>query len=104
MTLAKIAQLQDQEVVTEGDDLADEVIEVLDSSDEECGHQDTSRTFSSSTDVGCDSEDEDEDEDELGGWEHDESNAIYQVVRTPALKSSGYSIHHPPLPHLPNYL
>jgi hypothetical protein len=61
-----LAELQDHEVVVEGEDLADEVIEIFDSSEEE---QD---------------EGEDEDEDELGGWEHDESNAIYQVVRTPA--------------------
>jgi hypothetical protein len=75
-----LAQLQDQDVGEDGD-LAEEVIEVLDSSDEECEHQELSRTFTKSTGVDCDSEDEDE--DELGGWEHDESNAIYEVVRTP---------------------
>jgi Centromere protein Scm3 len=77
-----LAQLQEQDVDEDGD-LAEEVIEVLGSSDEECEHQDLSRTFAESAGVDCDSEDEDEDEDELGGWEHDESNAIYEVVRTP---------------------
>lgn len=67
-----LAELQGQDVVVAGEDLADEVIseviEIFDSSEEE---QD-------------EDEDEGEDEDELGGWEHDESNAIYEVVRTPA--------------------
>jgi Centromere protein Scm3 len=77
-----LVELQEQ-VADEGSDLADEVIEVLGSSDEECEHQELSRTFTRSTDVDCDSEGEDDDDDELGGWEHDESNAIYEVVRTP---------------------
>ena len=61
-------------------DLVDEVVEVLGSSDEEYEEQDLSRTFTRARD-GYDSEDEDE--DELGGWVHDESTAIYEVVRTP---------------------
>ncbi|KAI0304430.1 hypothetical protein B0F90DRAFT_1253932 [Multifurca ochricompacta] len=66
---------------TEGGDLGDETIEISSSSDEEDGvNQDLSRTLTRSTNANCDSEDE----DELGGWEHDESNAIYEVVRTPA--------------------
>jgi hypothetical protein len=71
-----------QDEVEDGSgDLADEdVIEILESSDEECEEQDTSRTFSTKADF----EDEDEDEDELGGWVHDESTAIYEVVRNPA--------------------
>jgi Centromere protein Scm3 len=89
-----LAELQEQ-VSNEGGDLADEVIEIFDSSDGECEQPDMSRTFTNSTNVDCDSEDEDgdegedgdgdgdDDDDELGGWEHDESNAIYEVVRTP---------------------
>jgi Centromere protein Scm3 len=64
-------------------DLADEVIEISGSSDEESGQEDLSRTFSTRTRDGCEFED-DEDEDELAGWAHDESTAIYEVVRTPA--------------------
>jgi hypothetical protein len=75
-----LAQLQDQDDVEDesGGDLADEVIEILGSSDEECEQEDFSRTFTAHVD--CDS-----DEDELGVWIHDESNAIYEVVRTPTL-------------------
>ncbi|KAH9997903.1 hypothetical protein BJV77DRAFT_779011 [Russula vinacea] len=76
-----LAQLQDDvedDVEDEGGDLADEVIEILESSDEECEQQDFSRTFTAHVD-------RDSDEDELGVWIHDESNAIYEVVRTPAL-------------------
>ena len=75
-----LAGLQD-DVEDESGDLVDDVVEVLGSSDEECEEQDLSRTFTRARD-GCDSEDEDE--DELGGWVHDESTAIYEVVRTPA--------------------
>lgn len=76
-----LAQLQDdveEDVEDEGGDLADEVIEILGSSDEECEQQDFSRTFTAHVD-------RDSDEDELGVWIHDESTAIYEVVRTPAL-------------------
>ncbi len=62
-------------------DLADEVIEILESSDEESEHQDLSRTFTIRTGEDSDSEDE----DELGHWVHDESTAIYEVIRTPTL-------------------
>lgn len=74
-----LAGLQD-DVEDESGDLVDEVVEVLGSSDEEYEEQDLSRTFTRARD-GYDSEDEDE--DELGGWVHDESTAIYEVVRTP---------------------
>ena len=78
-----LARLQDDvEDEDESGDLADEVIEILGSSDEECEQHDLSRTFSTTARDECDSEDEDE--DELGGWVHDESTAIYEVVRTPA--------------------
>ena len=75
-----LAGLQD-DVEDETGDLVDEVIEVLGSSDEECEERDLPRTFTRARD---DYEDEDEDEDELGGWVHDESTAIYEVVRTSA--------------------
>jgi hypothetical protein len=82
------AQLQEDvedDVEDEGGDLADEVIEILDSSDEECEHENSSRTLTINAREDCDS-----DEDELGAWVHDESNAIYEVVRTrtPALPDS----------------
>jgi hypothetical protein len=64
-------------------DLADEVIEIFGSSDEESEEEDLPRTFSTRARDKCEFED-DEDEDELGGWAHDESTAIYEVVRTPA--------------------
>jgi len=72
-----LAQLQD-DVEGESGDLADEVIEILGSSDEESEHQDFSRTF---TTRARDSDDE----DELGRWVHDESTAIYEVARTPTV-------------------
>ena len=56
-----------EEVGTDNCDLADELVEI--SSDEEA----------KDANADCESEDE----DELGGWEHDESTAIYEV-RTPA--------------------
>jgi hypothetical protein len=73
-----LARLQDD---VESGDLADEVIEILGSSDEESDHQDFSRTFTTRTRGDSDSEDE----DELGHWVHDESTAIYEVVRTPTV-------------------
>ena len=82
-----LAQLQDDaededegEGEDEGEDLADEeqVIEISGSSDEECEDEDLSRTFTTNA-----REDGDSEEDELGLWVHDESNAIYEVVRTP---------------------
>jgi hypothetical protein len=75
-----LAQLQD-DAEDESGDLADEVIEILESSDEESEHQDFSRTFTTRTHEDSDSEDE----DELGRWVHDESTAIYEVVRTPTV-------------------
>jgi hypothetical protein len=74
-----LAQLQD-DAEDEGEDLADEeqVIEISGSSDEECEDEDLSRTFTTNA-----REDGDSEEDELGRWVHDESNAIYEVVRTP---------------------
>ena len=66
-----------------GGDMVDDVIEIPASSDEECEQEDISRTFSTRARDECEFE-EDEDEDELGGWVHDESTAIYEVVRTPA--------------------
>lgn len=75
-----LAGLQD-DGEDESGDLVDEVIEVLGSSDEECDERDLPQSFTRARDD-CDSEDEDE--DELGGWVHDESTAIYEVVRTPA--------------------
>ena len=75
-----LAGLQD-DVGDASGELVDGVIEILGSSDEECEERDLSRTFTRARD-NCDSEDEDE--DELGGWVHDESTAIYEVVRTPA--------------------
>ena len=72
----------EDEVEDEGGLAGVEVIEILESSDEECEDQDLSRTFT--TNAHEDSDSEDEDEDELGRWVHDESNAIYEVVRTPA--------------------
>jgi hypothetical protein len=77
-----LAGLQD-DVEDESGDFVDEVIEVLGSSDEECEERDLPRTFMTARDEDED-EDEDEDDDELGGWVHDESTAIYEVVRTPA--------------------
>jgi hypothetical protein len=62
--------------------LADEVIEISGSSEEESEEEDLPRTFSTRARDECGFED-DEDEDELGGWVHDESTAIYEVVRTP---------------------
>jgi hypothetical protein len=74
-----------QDDVEDGnDELADGVIEISGSSDEECEQEDFSRTFSARTRDECEFEGDDEDEDELGGWVHDESTAIYEVVRTPA--------------------
>jgi hypothetical protein len=66
-------------------DLADEIIEISGSSDEESEQEDENlpRSLSTRARDRCGSED-DEDEDELGGWVHDESTAIYEVVRTPA--------------------
>jgi hypothetical protein len=58
------------------EDDAEEVIEISGSSDEE---DEQRRTFTTSVQEDGDSED-----DELGHWIHDESNAIYEVVRTPA--------------------
>jgi hypothetical protein len=75
-----LAQLQDG-VEDESGDLADEVIEILGSSDEESEHQDFSRTFTTRTRKGSESEDE----DELARWVHDESTAIYEVARTPTV-------------------
>jgi hypothetical protein len=75
-----LAQLQD-DVEDENGDLADEVIEILGSSDEESEHQDFSRTFTTRTR----GDSESEDEDELGRWVHDESTAIYEVARTPTI-------------------
>ena len=69
------------DVGDESGDLVDEVVEVLGSSDEECEERELSRTFTRARD---DHDSEDEDEDELGGWVHDESTAIYEVIRTPA--------------------
>ncbi|KAI0292714.1 hypothetical protein BC826DRAFT_409575 [Russula brevipes] len=77
-----LAQLED-DVEEDGND--DEVIEVLGSSDEEDEQQDLSQMFTTSGQEDGDSED-----DELGHWVHDESNAIYEVVRTPA-PSDNYS-------------
>ncbi|KAH8998590.1 hypothetical protein EDB92DRAFT_1836019 [Lactarius akahatsu] len=54
----------EEEVGTEDRYLADELVEI--SSDED----------TKGANADCDSE---EDEDELGGWEHDESTAIYEV-------------------------
>jgi Centromere protein Scm3 len=73
-------QLQD-DVEDESGDLADEVIEIFGSSDEESEQQDFSRTFTTRTRGDSDSEDE----DELGRWVHDESTAIYEVVKTPTI-------------------
>ena len=76
-----LARLRDEDVEDGSGDLADGVIEISGSSDEEeCEHRDLSRTFTTNAREDCDSEDE----DELGGWVHDESNAIYEVIRTPA--------------------
>ena len=73
-----LAQLQD-DLEDESGDFADGVIEILGSSDEESEHQDFSRTFTTRIRDDSDSEDE----DELERWVHDESTAIYEVVRTP---------------------
>ncbi|KAI9512404.1 phosphatase 2C-like domain-containing protein [Russula earlei] len=83
-----LAQLQDDgDVEDESGDLADEVIEISGSSDgEECEDEDLSRTFTRNAPP----EDDDSDPDELGGWVHDESNAIYEVIRSPA--SSDYEV------------
>ncbi|KAI0300292.1 hypothetical protein BC826DRAFT_992511 [Russula brevipes] len=62
------------------EDDAEEVIEILGSSDEE---DDQRRSFTTSG-----QEDSDSDDDELGHWVHDESNAIYEVIRTPAHNDS----------------
>jgi hypothetical protein len=75
-----LAGLQD-DVEDESGDLVGEVVEVLESSDEECEERDPPRTFTMARD---DHDSENEDEDELGGWAHDESTAIYEVIRTPA--------------------
>lgn len=70
-----LAQLQD-DVEDEIGDLAEEVIEIFESSDEESEHQDFSRTLTTRT-----REDSESEEDELGRWVHDESTAIYEVAR-----------------------
>jgi len=58
-----------------------EVIEISGSSDEECDDADDElRTFTANAREG-----EDYDEDPLGDWVHDESTAIYEVVRGPPL-------------------
>lgn len=73
-----LAQLQD-DVEDESGDLADGVIEIFGSSDEESEHQDFTRTFTTRTRGDSDPEDE----DELERWVHDESTAIYEVASTP---------------------
>jgi len=62
----------------------DEVIEILGSSDEECDDDDL-RTFTTNA-----REDEDCDDDPLGDWVHDESTAIYEVVRGSPLPDHEY--------------
>lgn len=75
-------QLHD-DVEDESGDSEDEVMEILGPGEEESEHQDLSRTFTTRTRE--DSDSEDEYEDELGCWVHDESTAIYEVVRTPRI-------------------
>lgn len=75
-----LARLQ-EDVEDESGDFGDKVIEIFGSSDEESEHQDFSRTITTRTHEDSDSEDE----DELGRWVHDESTAIYEVVRTPTV-------------------
>jgi len=68
------AQLRDNMEERSGDWLH-EVIEISGSSDEECDDEEL-RTFTTNA-----REDEDCDDDPLGDWVHDESTAIYEVVR-----------------------